>query len=221
MFGRFLWAIWDDWWALMGGAAGVILSVLAAGFGIAGWYWPSWAILLAGTVCIVLCSYRAWKKDRLQLDSLLETTLVFSEERMRYGSWEGHYSVAIENVSKTRTVRNCQVTWDSSVRKVEHMPIILHRSGRTDFKAPEGIDLAPGQTAVFDYLRIRDGKWEVVCARSPDGIQIPPDEYEVHLMATGEDVSPVTQTLVIKQLGTKDAAIFIKSGEEIRQVAPK
>jgi hypothetical protein len=214
------------WVGLMTGAASLILTIVGLSKDLAT---PGLLFWLSGFFCLMVAAFSVWLKMfhevrelRQKVDSLLEVNLAFSEKDMRHGGQFQHYSTAVTNTSKTKTIKNCRVLWTSSAPTIDHMQITLHWSGRPNSDAPQGIDLGPGQTAVFDYLRIRDGRYEVVAAGDlKNGIVIPTRDYEIQLLATGEDVPYVTQTLVIKQAGTKNAAVFIKTGSETRRVWPK
>jgi hypothetical protein len=154
---------------------------------------------------------------------LLEKRVRFWEPNMRHDALLGavyHYSTAIKNISQTRTVRNCTVSWaEPGGNQIPNTPAVLHRSGRAGHTMPASIDLNPGQVEVFDYLRIdkNTGQWDIPVSWDPYGQKIQPGSYEICLRVVGEDVPPQEQVIVIKPLdGGKRASVSVKCGDSMR-----
>ncbi|HEY7155007.1 MAG TPA: hypothetical protein VH575_13680, partial [Gemmataceae bacterium] len=167
--------------------------------------------------------------EKKKNEDLEKKDLVFGEEGILSRGLLGsklHYSVAIKNTSKVRTIKNARVLLSGSEcggfgrdTRIPDLPVLIHRSGRHSHTSPEGIDLGPGESAVFDFLRIGEstGDWDIPVAWDPNGQRIPRDRYKLTFMATGEDVPSRDLTIEIDPMTTGfDAQLRMRKSPQLQ-----
>jgi hypothetical protein len=63
-FCQFVDEVRADWWTIMAGSGGLILTIVGVGAGLFSWTPPAWVFFIVGVPCLFGACYRVWLRER-------------------------------------------------------------------------------------------------------------------------------------------------------------
>jgi hypothetical protein len=145
-------------------------------------------IIIAASCVIAVCFAIAWNTVP-QLE-IVDFRFIRMADSTLY--------IVVKNLSSNKSVEQPVAKFALLDDAYSLPPIALLRENE-QFNYPKRDDIAPGDKAFFQFIKLSDGDW-IICAEClRRAVRIKPDNYDAELLITGKDIPSKTRKIIIKR----------------------